>query len=77
MEDQKENCKMPILGFFMSIKHLRFPVVIKWKVLSHYAKKRSCESEILTPPLPQAYKIALSTPNQNNVVPLLIYQSTN
>lgn len=41
MEDQKENCKMPVLGFFMSIKHLRFPVVIKWKVLSHYAEQRN------------------------------------
>lgn len=41
MEDQKENFKMPTLGFFMSIKHLRFPVVIKWKVLSHYAEQRN------------------------------------
>lgn len=43
MEDQKENCTMPVLGFFMSIKHLRFPVVIKWKVFSHYAEQRNVD----------------------------------
>lgn len=40
---KRKTVKCLYWAFLMSIKHLRFPVVIKWKVFSHYAEQRNVD----------------------------------